>query len=68
VQLGDIALARETVAWQAQQAGHSVAWECAYLFVHGVLHLVGYDDQTDAGYQKMVSLQEAILAQLGVSR
>ncbi len=68
VQLGDIALARETVTRQAQQAGHSVAWECAYLFVHGVLHLVGYDDQTDAGYQTMVALQERILAQLGVSR
>ncbi len=66
--LGDIALARETVARQAQQAGHSVAWEAAYLFVHGVLHLVGYDDQTEAGYQTMVALQTAILDRLGVSR
>jgi len=66
--LGDIALARETVARQAQQAGHSVAWEAAYLFVHGALHLVGYDDQTEAGYQAMVALQTAILERLGVSR
>jgi len=68
VHLGDIALSRETVARQAQQAGHSIAWEAAYLFVHGALHLVGYDDQTEAGYQAMVALQMAILARLDVSR
>lgn len=66
--LGDIALSREAVVRQAQQAGHSAAWECAYLVAHGVLHLVGYDDQTDAGYQAMVAHQEAILASVGVPR
>src|SRR5579875_76254 len=66
--LGDIALARETVIRQASRAGHSVAWECAYLFAHGILHLVGYDDQTDAGYQAMVAHQEAILAELAIQK
>lgn len=66
--LGDIALARETVTRQAGQAGHSVSWECAYLFAHGILHLVGYDDQTDAGYQAMVAHQEAILAELAIEK
>ncbi|HEX8731578.1 MAG TPA: rRNA maturation RNase YbeY [Ktedonobacterales bacterium] len=66
--LGDIAIARETALRQAQQAGHSAAWELAFLFVHGVLHLVGFDDHTDAGYQAMVAHQEAVLAEAGVTR
>lgn len=66
--LGDIAIARETALRQAQAAGHSVAYEVAFLFVHGVLHLVGFDDHTDAGYQAMVAHQEAALAQAGVTR
>ncbi|HEX2349674.1 MAG TPA: rRNA maturation RNase YbeY [Ktedonobacterales bacterium] len=66
--LGDIAISRETAVRQAQQAGHSAAYEVAFLFVHGVLHLVGFDDHTDAGYQAMVAHQEAALAQAGVTR
>ncbi len=66
--LGDIAIARETVIRQAEQAGHSAAYEVAYLFVHGVLHLVGYDDHTDSGYRAMVAIQEAVLAKAGIAR
>ncbi len=66
--LGDIAISHETAARQAAQAGHSLGWECAYLLAHGVLHLVGYDDKTDAGYQAMVAQQEKILAQVGIAK
>jgi rRNA maturation RNase YbeY len=66
--LGDIAISRETALRQARAAGHSAAYEVAFLFVHGVLHLVGFDDHTDAGYQAMVAHQEAALAQAGVTR
>jgi probable rRNA maturation factor len=66
--LGDIAISRDAVARQASQAGHGPAWELAYLLAHGVLHLVGYDDQTDAGYQAMVAHQEAILEAANISR
>lgn len=66
--LGDVAIARETALRQAERAGHSAAYEVAFLFVHGVLHLVGYDDQTDAGYRAMVAIQEAVLARVGVAR
>lgn len=65
--LGDIAIARETVIRQAERAGHSAAYEVAFLFVHGVLHLVGYDDHTDAGYRAMVAIQEAALARAGIA-
>ena len=66
--LGDIAISRDAVVRQAQAAGHSVAWECAYLFAHGLLHLVGYDDSTEAGYQAMVAHQEAVLAEAHIAR
>ncbi len=66
--LGDIAISRDAVVRQAAAAGHSVSWECAYLFVHGLLHLMGYDDSTDAGYQAMVALQEAVLAEAHIAR
>jgi probable rRNA maturation factor len=68
VALGDIAISRDAVVRQAAQAGHSTAWELAYLLAHGVLHLVGYDDQTDAGYRAMIAHQEAVLAVAGLAR
>lgn len=66
--LGDIAISRDAVVRQAAAAGHSVAWECAYLFAHGLLHLMGYDDSTDAGYHAMVAHQEAVLVEAHISR
>lgn len=66
--LGDIALSRDAIERQAAQVEHSAAWELAYLLAHGVLHLVGYDDLTDAGYRAMVAHQEAVLAEAGLER
>ncbi|WIG59234.1 MAG: Metal-dependent hydrolase YbeY, involved in rRNA and/or ribosome maturation and assembly [Ktedonobacterales bacterium] len=66
--LGDIAISRDAVRRQAAQAGHSPTWEFAYLLAHGVLHLAGYDDHTDAGYQAMVAHQETALARAGIAR
>jgi probable rRNA maturation factor len=65
--LGDIALSRDAIQRQADQAGHSPARELAYLLAHGVLHLVGYDDTTDAGYAAMVAHQEAVLEAAGIT-
>jgi probable rRNA maturation factor len=65
--LGDIALSRDAIQRQAAQAGHSPARELAFLLAHGVLHLVGFDDTTDAGYQAMVAHQEAVLQAVGIT-
>lgn len=62
--LGDIAISWPTVQRQASAAGHSATHELLFLLCHGVLHLVGYDDQTEAGYTEMVRLQTAILDHL----
>lgn len=66
--LGDIVVARGMTIRQADAAEHSPAWELAYLVAHGVLHLIGYDDHTDAGYAAMVRQQEAALATAGIAR
>jgi probable rRNA maturation factor len=64
--LGDIVMSWPTLVRQAAEAGHSSLYEVLYLFSHGVLHLVGYDDHTEAGYQAMVSIQEAVLRKIGL--
>jgi probable rRNA maturation factor len=62
--LGDIMISWPTVQRQAREVGHSVAYELLFLLCHGVLHLVGYDDQTEAGYTEMVRLQREVLAEM----
>jgi len=62
--LGDIVISWPTVTRQAEQAGHQPAYELLYLLSHGTLHLVGYDDQTEEGYQTMVHLQESIMQEI----
>ena len=62
--LGDIVMSWPTVVKQASELGHDPRYELLYLLAHGVLHLVGYDDHTEAGYQAMVSIQRHVLASL----
>jgi len=64
--IGDIAISRQAVARQAAAAGHAPAWELAFVLAHGVLHLVGYDDHSQAGYRAMVTHQEAVLERAGI--
>jgi probable rRNA maturation factor len=59
--LGDIVISWPTVQRQASEACHSPAYEFLFLLSHGILHLIGYDDQTEAGYQAMIRLQQAVM-------
>lgn len=63
--LGDIVMSWPTVTCQAAEAGHDPLVELLYLLSHGLLHLVGYDDHTEAGYQAMVHIQQSVLQTLG---
>lgn len=63
--LGDVIMAWPTLTRQAAEAGHHPLYELLYLLAHGVLHLVGYDDQTQAGYEEMVRIQRAVLSNNG---
>ena len=69
VPLGDMCLSLERVQVQAKEYGHSNRRELAYLVVHSVLHLLGYDHM-DEGPMKaqMREREEAILSQLGIGR
>ena len=65
--LGDVVLALETVAAEAENQGKSLADHVAHLVVHGVLHLMGYDHRTAAQARRMERLEIAILAGLGIA-
>lgn len=59
--LGEIDICLPIVFLQAQEYGHSRQRECAYLALHGFLHLLGYDHMTDADKAEMRALEEQIL-------
>ncbi len=63
--LGDVVISWPTVQRQAAEVGHSAGYELLYLLSHGVLHLIGYDDMSEAGYQAMVGIQQSVLQSLG---
>ena len=69
VPLGDMVISMEHVAAQAKEYGHSNRRDLAYLVVHSVLHLLGYD-HLDEGLMKaqMRGREEAIMAELGLTR
>jgi len=69
VPLGDMMISLERVRAQAREYGHSNRRELAYLVVHSVLHLLGYD-HLDEGAQKaqMRAREDAIMAELGIER
>ena len=69
VPLGDMVISMEHVTAQAKEYGHSNRRELAYLVVHSVLHLLGYD-HLDEGPMKaqMRGREEAIMAELGLTR
>lgn len=67
--LGDIAISYQRVLAQAAEYGHSPARELAYLTVHGVLHLLGYDhEQGLAEAARMRAREEEIMTILGLPR
>ena len=67
--LGDMALSADRIRAQAAEYGHSLSREAAYLTVHSVLHLLGYD-HLDEGEEKqrMRAREEAIMALLQLPR
>lgn len=64
--LGDIALAAETIAQEAQFQGKSFENHAAHLVVHGFLHLLGYDHENEADAERMEAKERAILLSLGI--
>ena len=64
--LGDIVIAYQYTAREAKAEGKPFSDHLAHLTVHGFLHLLGYDHETDAEAETMERLERKILAQLGL--
>ena len=64
IELGDIFINRNRVHSQAKEYGHSVKREFIFLFVHGLLHLFGYDHMNVEDEKKMFALQDEIIGDL----
>lgn len=63
--LGDVILAYETLAREAQESGRPFDAHAVHLALHGFLHLLGYDHQTDPDAEAMERLETLILLNLG---
>ena len=66
--LGDIVISKEKVISQAEEYGHSIEREYAFLIAHSMLHLFGYDHMEDDERIVMESKQKEILEQLMILR
>ena len=64
--LGDIVLAFDTLAFEADAAEKDFADHLVHLLVHGLLHLLGYDHQNDADAARMEARESCLLAGVGV--
>lgn len=65
--LGDIALAFETIAREAGEQGKPLLHHVSHLIVHGTLHLLGYDHDSEKAADAMEDRERAILARLGIA-
>jgi probable rRNA maturation factor len=64
--LGDIAIAYETLRREADEEAKPFLHHLSHLAVHGFLHLIGHDHESDAEAEEMEALEVEILAQLGI--
>ena len=62
--LGDIVISVERARDQARQFKHPLRREIAFLAVHGLLHLLGYEDETESGASAMWSRQKELLERI----
>lgn len=65
--LGDIVISVETAQVQAQQQGHSLKQELAWLAAHALLHLVGWDHPDEESLLNMLKQQEVLLQTIGLT-
>ena len=66
--LGDIVISKEKVLEQAEEFGHSVRREYAFLIAHSVLHLTGYDHMEEEERMVMEQKQRDIMERLNILR
>ena len=68
IALGDVVICKQKAEEQAEEFGHSFEREIIYLFVHSVLHLLGYDHMDEDEKKIMRRREEEVMAELGITR
>lgn len=68
IYLGDIVISVERAMAQAAEFNHSFDREMCFLTAHSMLHLFGYDHESEADQKEMRALEESILEELGITR
>lgn len=66
--IGEIIISAEKAQEQAEEYGHSFKRELAFLFVHGFLHVLGFDHETPAEEKEMFGRQKEVLKAAGIKR
>ncbi len=64
INLGEIIISIDTAKRQAEENKHPLAAEVYYLITHGILHLLGFDHQTEEEYNFMVDVQNKVMKEL----
>ena len=68
VPLGDVVICMDKIEEQAKEFGHTKERETVYLFTHSVLHLLGYDHETEEDKREMRAREEEIMDAIGLGR
>ena len=68
IELGSIVICEDIARLHAEEYGHDITREIAFLYVHGMLHLLGYTHEQEKDEEVMVRLGENILEKAGIVR
>ena len=68
LQLGDVVINKEQAQVQAEEYGHTYKREMVYLFVHSLLHLLGYDHENKEDKKEMRKREDEIMEEMRIER
>ncbi len=64
--IGELIIDYKQIERQAKRFEHSVSWELAFIVIHGTLHLLGYEDETEKGRKTMEKLGYQLIKKIAV--
>lgn len=67
-ELGDVVICMDRAREQAEEFGHPLEREVIYLFVHSILHLLGYDHMEEEEKKEMRAREDQVMSELGIER
>jgi probable rRNA maturation factor len=64
--VGELIIDFDQIKRQAKTFGHSLQWELAFIVIHGTLHLVGYEDETEEGRKEMEKIGYRLIKKMSL--